>query len=70
MLIDTGSIINIVNKVVGVLAFVKLLDSIAISPLTVSISVNVHPLRVIIVESSEKVFLILTGDCNIYSFSS
>jgi predicted PurR-regulated permease PerM len=50
VLIDTGSIINML-KVVGVLAFVKLLDDIAISPLAVSRSVNVHPLMVIIVIS-------------------
>jgi putative permease len=50
VLIDTGSIANVL-KVVGVLAFVKLLDSLAITPLTVSRSVNVHPLMVMIVIS-------------------
>jgi predicted PurR-regulated permease PerM len=50
VLIDTGSIMDIL-KFVGVLGFVKLLDSIVISPLTVSRSVNVHPLMVIIVIS-------------------
>ena len=50
MFIDTGSIMD-VFKVVGVLAFVKSLDSIAISPLVVGRSVNVHPLMIIIVIS-------------------
>jgi predicted PurR-regulated permease PerM len=50
VLIDTGSIIDIL-KVVGVLASVKLIDSIAISPLVVSRSVNVHPLMIIMVIS-------------------
>jgi predicted PurR-regulated permease PerM len=50
VLIDTGSMINMF-KAVGILAFVKLLDSIAISPLAVGKSVNVHPLMVIIVIS-------------------
>jgi predicted PurR-regulated permease PerM len=50
VLIDTGSIINML-KAVGILAFVKLLDSVAISPLAVGKSVNVHPLMVIIVIS-------------------
>jgi putative permease len=50
MFIDTGSIID-VFKVVGILAFVKSLDSIAISPLVVGRSVNVHPLMIIIVIS-------------------
>jgi len=50
VLIDTGSIINMLEAV-GILAFVKLLDSIAISPLAVGRSVNVHPLMVIIVIS-------------------
>ena len=50
VLIDTGSIANVL-KVVGVLAFVKLIDSLAITPLTVSRSVNVHPLMVMIVIS-------------------
>jgi predicted PurR-regulated permease PerM len=50
VLIDTGSIINIF-KAVGVLAFAKLIDSIAISPLVVSRSVNVHPLMIIMVIS-------------------
>ncbi len=49
-LIDTGSIVDVV-KVVGVLAFVKALDDIAITPLIVSRSVNVHPLMVIILIS-------------------
>ena len=48
--IDTGSLINIL-KVVGVLGVVKLIDSMAISPLVVGRSVNVHPLMVIIVIS-------------------
>jgi putative permease len=50
VLMDIGSIIDIL-KVVGVLAFVKLIDTIAISPLAVGKSVNVHPLMVIIVIS-------------------
>ena len=50
VLIDTGSIIDML-KAMGILAFVKLLDSTAISPLTVGKSVNVHPLMVIIVIS-------------------
>jgi predicted PurR-regulated permease PerM len=50
VLIDTGSIIEAL-KCVGVLAFVKLLDDIAISPVVVGRSVNVHPLMVIIVIS-------------------
>lgn len=50
VLIDTGSIINML-KAMGILAFVKLLDSIAIAPLAVGKSVNVHPLMVIIVIS-------------------
>ena len=50
VLIDTGSMINML-KTVGILAFVKLLDSVAISPLAVGKSVNVHPLMVIIVIS-------------------
>lgn len=50
VLIDTGSIINIL-KVVGILALVKSLDSIVISPLVVAKSVKVHPLMVIIVIS-------------------
>jgi predicted PurR-regulated permease PerM len=48
--IDTGSLINIL-KVVGVLGVVKLIDSMALSPLVVGRSVNVHPLMVIIVIS-------------------
>ncbi len=50
VLIDTGSIVDF-SKVVGMLAFVKALDDIAISPLVVSRSVNVHPLMVIILIS-------------------
>jgi predicted PurR-regulated permease PerM len=50
VLIDTGSTITML-KAVGILAFVKLLDSIAISPLAVGRRVNVHPLMVIIVIS-------------------
>jgi len=50
VLIDTGSMIDMF-KAAGILAFVKLLDSVAISPLTVGKSVNVHPLMVIIVIS-------------------
>jgi putative permease len=49
-LIDTGSIVDVV-QVVGVIAFVKVLDDIAFSPLIVSKSVNVHPLMVIILIS-------------------
>ena len=48
--IDTGSLINIF-KVVGVLGVVKLIDNMAITPLVVGRSVNVHPLMVIIVIS-------------------
>jgi putative permease len=47
VLIDTGAIMSVL-KVIGVFAFVKLLDDIMISPLAVSRSVNVHPLMVII----------------------
>jgi len=50
VLIDTGSIFDVL-KFVGVLACVKLIDDIAITPLTVSRSVNVHPLMVMIVIS-------------------
>jgi len=50
VLIDTSSTLTMLNAV-GILAFVKLLDSIAISPLAVSKRVNVHPLMVIIVIS-------------------
>jgi predicted PurR-regulated permease PerM len=50
VLIDTGSIITML-KAIGILAFVKLLESTAISPLAVGKSVNVHPLMVIIVIS-------------------
>ncbi len=50
VLIDTGSIMDIL-RFIGVLGFVKLIDSMAISPLTVGRSVNVHPLMVIIVIS-------------------
>jgi len=50
VLIDTGSLINVL-KVVGVLGLVKLMDSMAISPLVVGRSINVHPLMVIIVIS-------------------
>ena len=50
VLIDTGSITNML-KAMGILAFVKLLDSTAIAPLAVGKRVNVHPLMVIIVIS-------------------
>jgi predicted PurR-regulated permease PerM len=50
VLIDTGSIIEML-KFAGVLGFVKLIDNIVITPLTVSRSVNIHPLMVIIVIS-------------------
>ncbi|HXW68253.1 MAG TPA: AI-2E family transporter [Dissulfurispiraceae bacterium] len=50
VLIDTGSITNMI-KAMGILAFVKLLDSTAIAPLAVGKRVNVHPLMVIIVIS-------------------
>jgi len=50
VLIDTGSIFDVL-KFVGVLGCVKLIDDVAITPLTVSRSVNVHPLMVIIVIS-------------------
>ncbi len=50
MLIDTGSILDLL-KFAGVLGCVKLIDNIAITPLIVSRSVNVHPLMVIIVIS-------------------
>jgi predicted PurR-regulated permease PerM len=50
VLIDTGSIFTL-SKAVGILAFVKLIDSIAISPLVVSRSVNVHPLMIMMVIS-------------------
>ncbi len=49
-LIDTGSVFEVV-KVLGVFGFVKALDDIAITPLVVSRSVNVHPLMVIILIS-------------------
>ena len=49
-LMATGSTVEVV-KVVGVLALVKALDDMAISPLIVSRSVNVHPLMVIILIS-------------------
>ncbi len=49
-LIDTGSAFEVV-KVLGVFGFVKALDDIAITPLVVSRSVNVHPLMVIILIS-------------------
>jgi predicted PurR-regulated permease PerM len=45
--IDTGSIAHTL-KFVGVLGFVKMLDTIAITPLVVSRSMNVHPLVVMI----------------------
>jgi len=48
--IDTGSITDML-KAMGILAFVKLLDSTAIAPLAVGKRVNVHPLMVIIVIS-------------------
>jgi len=50
MLIDTGSIVDVV-QVLGVLAFVKALDDLAITPLIVSRSVKVHPLMVMILIS-------------------
>ena len=50
VLIDTGSLINMLTAM-GILAFVKLLDTVAISPLAVGKRVNVHPLMVIIVIS-------------------
>jgi len=50
VLIDTGSTVDAV-KVVGVLAFVKAMDDLAISPLIVSRSVHIHPLMVIILIS-------------------
>jgi predicted PurR-regulated permease PerM len=50
VLIDTGSIFTL-SKAVGILAFVKLIDSVAISPLVVSRSVNVHPLMIMMVIS-------------------
>jgi len=50
VLIDTGSIFTMLEAL-GILAFVKLLDSIAISPLAVAKRVNVHPLMVIVVIS-------------------
>ena len=50
ILIDTGSLIS-VFEVVGVLASVKLLGSIFISPLVLSRSVNVHPLTALLVVS-------------------
>lgn len=43
--IDTGSIVDVV-QVAGVLAFVKALDDLVLTPLIVSRSVNVHPLMV------------------------
>jgi len=46
-LMDTGSIVDVV-QVVGVIAVVKALDDIALTPLIVSRSVHVHPLMVII----------------------
>jgi len=50
VLIDTGSIFDVL-KFIGVFGCVKLVDTIAITPLTVSRSVNVHPLMVMIVIS-------------------
>jgi len=48
--IDTGSPIDVL-KVEGVIAFVKVLDNVAITPLVIGRSVNVHPLMVMIVVS-------------------
>jgi len=50
VLIDTGSLVHML-KAVGILVFVKVLDSVAISPLAVGRRVRVHPLMVIIVIS-------------------
>ena len=50
MLIDTGSTTSMLTAM-GILALVKLLDTVAISPLAVGKRVNVHPLMVIIVIS-------------------
>jgi predicted PurR-regulated permease PerM len=50
VLIDTGSVVQML-KAVGILVFVKVLDSVAISPLAVGRRVHVHPLMVIIVIS-------------------
>lgn len=55
VLVNTGSFVSFL-KVFGVLAFVKLLDDMMISPLTVSRSVHVHPLMVIIVVSIGGLF--------------
>lgn len=46
--IDTGSIVDML-KFVGILGCVKMIDTIAITPLIVSRSMNVHPLVVMIV---------------------